>query len=111
MIKNLKKQLTGMAACLLLLPGATALAGTGTLEILNSTAEVDELSLTAAGVQTLFVRECDECPVLALSIDASTQYFDGKRPISLNQAAAAPRGATVFFDKPSRLVSRIVFWQ
>jgi hypothetical protein len=89
----------------------SATAGQKTLEVLESAAETDELALTSSPIQTVFLRECDHCPMLALSIDSATQYFDGKSRITLARAAAVPRGATVFFDKQSRIVSRIVFWR
>lgn len=111
MIQRTRQLALIASACFLAVCTSAAAADKGTLVVLESAAETEQLSLNATTNQTLYLRQCDHCPMLALSVNSATRYYDEKTPITLTRAAAKPRGATVFFDKQSRIVSRIVFWR
>lgn len=88
-----------------------ALAERQIYEHMEDGAEVAKLRLDGSGRQLLYARLCDNCELLSLSVDTRTIYFDGKRPINATTAAKfVDRGATVFFNPKTRLVTRIVYW-
>jgi len=90
---------------------AMAAADSKHFEILEHAAEVMTLDLEASEQQLLYAKRCDQCETVAVSIDKDTRVFDGRRPITMGQAAGfESRGATIFFDPKTRRVSRIVYW-
>lgn len=96
----------GIALC-----ASLASANYTVFEVLEGAAEVERLVLKASNSQIVYTRECDECAMLALSVNNQTQFFKGSTPITLTTATGLTGGATVFFDQSERIVSRIVFWQ
>ncbi len=97
--------LTALLAC-----APFALGDSSVFRVIEGAAEVDTLTLKSAVTQLVYARECDSCALLALSVTAQTQYFQGNSRIALATAVATPRGATVFFDPEARTVTRIVYW-
>ncbi|MEM6640266.1 MAG: hypothetical protein AAF610_10220 [Pseudomonadota bacterium] len=98
------------AAAGVLMLGLGSPAG-ATLNNLEGAAEVSRLTLKATTQQTVYARECDQCPLLTLSIDAQTQYLDGRRATNLARVAGRTRGATVFFHPKTFKVTRVAFWR
>ncbi|MEM9386116.1 MAG: hypothetical protein AAGA68_13710 [Pseudomonadota bacterium] len=71
-----------------------------------------DLSLTSTTTGTIRARRCDQCPELTLRVDGSTVASQGGRRLTLAQAELnRDRGATVFYDPKSLIVTRILLRQ
>lgn len=71
--------------------------------------DIDLASSTAGRVNA---KLCDQCETLTLAIDAGTVVFlHGARvPLQMAEDRKA-QGATVFFDRQTMIVKRIVLWE
>ncbi|MEO0423924.1 MAG: hypothetical protein AAF184_16415 [Pseudomonadota bacterium] len=71
-----------------------------------------DLALTSTTSGTIRTRRCDQCPELTLRVDSNTVASQGGRRLTLSQAELnRDRGATVFYDPKSLVVTRILLRQ
>ena len=71
-----------------------------------------DLKLTSYATGVVYVAECDECRPMQLVVTGTTKASFGGRPIALADLAQySELGATIFYDKASRTVTRIEVWQ
>lgn len=83
----------------------------GYMKILEHAAEsqVLDLSLTSQTSGTIRARRCDYCEELTLLVDADTQVLQGGQRLTLADAERnRDRGATVFYDPETLVVTRIL---
>lgn len=91
---------------------ATASARVTILEVKERAAEVSTLVLTGNARQVLYLRECDQCAPVSVSLTPQTLYYDHRTPVDAATAGRfGDRSATVFYDDETRTVTRIVFWK
>ncbi len=86
----------------------------GEMKILEHAAESPylDLALTTSDSGTVRTRRCDHCPMLTLRVDGNTVVRQGGTRLSLSDAELnRDRGATVFFDPETLIVTRILLRQ
>jgi hypothetical protein len=70
------------------------------------------VQLTSDSTGLAYVNGCDGCKALQLVITGTTQASLAGKPISLSDVKQyRERGATLFYDKATRIVTRIVVWK
>lgn len=107
-MRNLKILVAMVAA----LTALASHAGPQVFEILELAAETSSLRLNGSNDQLLYVKDCDHCATVAVSVNAKTAFFDDKQPVNAATAARIRgRDATVFYHPQTREVTRIIFWQ
>ena len=107
-----KTLLSALCAVSIALSSA-ALAAPRTLRAIEDAAETIplDLALTAPDAGRINARLCDRCELLTLRVDGDTAVFlRGARTTLQAASERSARGATVIFDRESRLVKRIVLW-
>ena len=93
---------------------ALASAAGAELVIVEEAVEMQplDLQLTSTSSCVLYAAACDSCKPVQLVVTRTTKATFGKRPVALTELAQySELGATVFYDKASRIVSRIEVWQ
>src|SRR5262245_57371876 len=71
-----------------------------------------DLKLTFYTTGLVYAVECDECKPMQLVVTGTTKATFAGRPIALTALAQySDLGATIFYDKASRTVTRIEVWQ
>jgi hypothetical protein len=71
-----------------------------------------DLQLTSASSGLVYANSCEGCKPIQLIITRSTQASFAGKPVALTDLKQyAQLGATVFYDKTSRIVTRIVVWK
>jgi hypothetical protein len=70
------------------------------------------LQVTSDSTGVVYAVACDACKPVQLVITSTTKASIGGRPLALAELAQySELGATVFYDKASRIVTRIEVWQ
>jgi hypothetical protein len=99
------------AAALLVTLAATAGAELVVVEDAVETHPID-LQLTSESSGLVYAHTCEGCKALQLIVTRTTQASFAGKPIALTQVKQyKDLGATVFYDKATRIVTRIVVWQ
>jgi hypothetical protein len=71
-----------------------------------------DVQLTSPSSGLVYANGCDGCKPTQLIITRTTQASFAGKPIALTDLKQyANLGATVFYDKATRIVTRIVVWQ
>jgi hypothetical protein len=107
------KPLCSFLCALALLAAGTASGAPRTLRAIEEAAESPalDIDLESSSAGRVIARLCDQCAFLTLQIDANTTVLLHGAPSTLQTAVARKgQGATVFFDRESLVVKRIVLW-
>jgi hypothetical protein len=97
----------------LILIGIASAAG-AQLVIVEQAVEMQplDLQLTSANSGLVYANTCADCKPMQLIITRTTQASFAGRPVALTDLKQyADLGATVFYDKATRIVTRIVVWK
>jgi hypothetical protein len=98
---------------LLLLASATTAGAARTMQAIEEAAEVSTLDIRLSSDfdGSISARICDYCELLTLRVDAETQVFlRGARTALRTAEERKTQGATVIFDRETRVVKRILLW-
>jgi hypothetical protein len=107
-----RTRIGALCALAIALPALT-LAAPHTLRVVEDAAETVplDLVLTAPDAGRINARLCDRCELLTLTVDADTAVLlHGARKTLQDAKDRGDRGATVIFDRESKIVRRIVLW-
>ena len=107
---------TSVLKILIVLMAAATGFHSGATEFIHQeyAAETSETRLGSTPLRggTIYVKRCDHCPTVAVSLNAGTLYYQHKNRITAEAAMALDgNGSTIFFDPNTRFVTRIVFWR
>jgi hypothetical protein len=92
--------------------GAPVLAGIhAPEEAIEGSTQGLELPRAVGGA--LMVAPCSGCKLLTVRLDANTQFFLGKRPVTLTEfnkfvESSGPRGLTIMYDRKTSAITRMV---
>jgi hypothetical protein len=107
------KSLCSFLCALALLASGAAMSAPRTLRSVEEAAESPalDIDLTSSTDGRVIARLCDQCALLTLQVNASTAVLLRGVPATLQTAVdRKDQGATVFFDRETLLVRRIVLW-
>ena len=107
------KPLSSLLCALALLASGAATSAPKTLRLLEDAAESPalDIDLTSSTDGRVIARLCDQCAFLTLQVNASTAVILHGTAATLQTAVDRKgNGATVFFDRETLVVKRIVLW-
>jgi hypothetical protein len=98
--------------CLLLLTAAAAAAGDMVIVEEAVESQPIDLQLTSGSSGLVYANDCDGCKPMQLVVTQTTQAWFAGKQLTLHEVQQyAQLGGTIFYDKETRIVTRIVVWQ
>jgi hypothetical protein len=95
---------------------ALALGGTAAAELVVIEEAIEaqplDVQLTSGSSGLVYANGCDGCKPMQLVITAATRASFAGKPLPLSDVPLyAQLGGTIFYDKATRIVTRIVVWR
>lgn len=98
--------------CLLLVGAAGTVAADMVIVEEAVESQPIDLQLTSPSSGLVYANGCDECKPMQLVVTSTTQAWFAGKQLRLDEVQQfAHLGGTIFYDRETRIVTRIVVWQ